>query len=268
MARPILIADSITKLPPEAPGAVIICGSHGGVYVGYLAAKAGLAGVILSDAGVGRDRAGIGALPYLDALDVAAATVGHMSARIGDGADIAARGIITHANAMAERLGVAPGLSAQEAARRMTGAPGLSGTPPAQAESRRRLALPFDHPAVWVIDSAALVDKVGDVGAILVTGSHGGLMGGKPALALQVDGLAALYNDAGVGADGAGITRLPALDQRGIAAGTVSALSARIGDATSTYEDGVLSHVNDTARTRGVREGMSAREFVERLARG
>ena len=37
------------------------------------------------------------------------------------------------------------------------------------------------------------------VGAIVVTGSHGGLLGGKPETALKYDALAALFNDAGIG---------------------------------------------------------------------
>ena len=52
---------------------------------------------------------------------------------------------------------------------------------------------------------------------------------------------------------------------RGIAAATVSAASARIGDARSTYEDGIVSRVNTRAAALGLREGISARDFVARL---
>ena len=97
---------------------------------------------------------------------------------------------------------------------------------------------------------------------VIVTGSHGGLLGGRPETALKYDALAALFNDAGIGIDEAGVTRLPALDTRGIAAGTVAAASARIGDARSAYEDGVLSRVNDRAAMLGIVSGMTAREFV------
>jgi hypothetical protein len=74
--------------------------------------------------------------------------------------------------------------------------------------------------------------------------------------------LGALYNDAGIGKDAAGVSRLPALDARGIAAATVAAASARIGDARSTYEDGVISRVNTRAASLGLREGITARAFV------
>ncbi len=106
MRAPIVIADSITRVGPDAAGAVIVNGSHGGVYAAFLAAKLAAAAVIFNDAGVGLDRAGIGGLDYLQELGIAAATVGHDTARIGDGADMIASGIITHANKLAASLGV------------------------------------------------------------------------------------------------------------------------------------------------------------------
>ena len=76
---------------------------------------------------------------------------------------------------------------------------------------------------------------------------------------------AALYNDAGIGMDAAGISRLPALEARGIAGGCVSCLSARIGDALSTWNDGTISALNPLAASRGGRIGQSARAFVAAL---
>jgi hypothetical protein len=63
------------------------------------------------------------------------------------------------------------------------------------------------------------------------------------------------------------VSRLPALDDRGIAAATVAAASARIGDARSTYEDGILSRVNTRAMAFGLAPGMPAREAVAILRR-
>ncbi len=84
----VIEADSATKLYQEHQGHVVICGSHGGIYCGYLAAKAGLRAVILNDAGIGLDQAGLGCLDYCEKLGMAAATCSHDSARIGDGADM------------------------------------------------------------------------------------------------------------------------------------------------------------------------------------
>src|SRR5262244_2719099 len=256
---PVLIADSITRVGDEAAGAVVVNGSHGGVYAAYLAAKLRVAAAVFNDAGVGRDEAGIAGLDYLAALGIPAAAVGHDTARIGDGSDMIERGIITRANSPAVALGCQPGIACRDAAVLLQhAAPDVREPPPAIEAAFLLIAEP---PAVWAVDSASLLGAE-QVGTIVVTGSHGGLLGGKPETALKVDALAALFNDAGIGIDEAGVTRLPALDARGIAAGTVAASSARIGDARSTYEDGILSRVNARAAALGIAPGGSAREFV------
>src|SRR6516164_3174282 len=112
---PIVIADSITRVGPEATGAVVVNASHGGVYAAYLAAKLHTAAAFFNDAGVGRDRAGIGGLDYLQEFGIPAATIGHDTARIGDGADMMAHGIVTYANELAASLGVQPGQLCGEA---------------------------------------------------------------------------------------------------------------------------------------------------------
>jgi hypothetical protein len=264
MHAPIVVADSITRVGPEAAGAVVVNASHGGVYAAWCAAKLHAAAAIFNDAGIGRDRAGIGGLDYLDEFGIAAATVGHDTARIGDGADMMARGVTTHANALAVALGCRPGMSCRDAAATLQAAAPPRHAPPPALEAAFLLAT--EPPAVWALDSASLVaPKHHD--AIVITGSHGGLLGGRPETALKYDVRAAFYNDAGIGIDEAGVSRLPALDERGIAAATVSAISARIGDARSTYEDGVLSRVNARAAALGLAPGMPAREAVARLRR-
>src|SRR5882757_3659744 len=116
MPAPIVIADSITRVGPEAAGPVVVNASHGGVYAAYLAAQLRAVAAIFNDAGVGRDRAGIGGLDYLEEFSIAAATVGHDTARIGDGADMMASGIVTHVNGPAFSLGVLPGQACRDAA--------------------------------------------------------------------------------------------------------------------------------------------------------
>jgi len=262
----IRIADTITKLLPEHRGRVLVAASHAGLYPAHLAAKGGLRGIVLSDAGVGRDGAGIAGLAALDAVGLPAATVSHRSARIGDGQDLYARGIISHVNRAAERLGCVTGMTCAECAERLCAAAVHEPADIPVSEARQTLALsPANRPVV-LLDSNALVQPE-DAGAVVVTGSHGGLLGGRPETAIRVDAFAALYNDAGVGIDAAGIGRLPALDARGIAGATVEAASARIGIAASTYEDGIVSYVNETARALGGRPGMAARDLVALLAR-
>lgn len=256
------LAASITKLPADAAGAVIVSGSHGGRYAGYLAAKAGPRAVILNDAGVGKDQAGIASLADCEALGLAAATVSHMSCRIGDAEDMWARGVISHANAVAAGLGVAAGMACSEAAERLAAAPLPSRTPAPMAETRT-VEDAGSARRVVLIDSASLIAPE-DEGQIIVTGSHGGLVGGDARMALQVAGFAAVFNDAGGGPDDCGVSRLPALDPRGIAGLAAAHTSARIGEARSTLEDGIVSHANDTARRLGAATGMPVREIVDR----
>jgi hypothetical protein len=262
MPAPIVIADSITRVGPEAAGAVVVNASHGGVYAAYLAAKLKAAAAIFNDAAIGRDRAGIAGLEYLQKLGMPGAAVGHATARIGDGADMMECGIITHANQLAASLGVSPGQSCRDAATALQHAAPPHRAPPDALEAA--FLLISEVPQVWALDSASLVlPEHRD--AIVVTGSHGGLLGGKAETALKYDVRGALYNDAGIGKDAAGISRLPALAARGIPAATVAATSARIGDARSTYEDGIISRVNARAGSLGLQEGIAARDFVARL---
>jgi uncharacterized protein YunC (DUF1805 family) len=261
---PIVTADSITRIAEEARGAVVVNASHGGVYAAYLAAKLGVAAAIFNDSGVGRDEAGIGGLDYLQDLGIPAATVGHDTARIGDGADMLARGIVSHANPLAMGLGVRLGMACRDAAVALQLAEPGAKAPPEAIEGE--FLLVGETPQVWALDSASLVAPEHH-DAIVLTGSHGGLLGGRPETALKYDVRAAFYNDAGIGIDEAGVSRLPALDRRSIAAATVSAASARIGDARSTYEDGILSRVNARAAALGLKSGMTARDAVAILRR-
>jgi hypothetical protein len=117
---------------------------------------------------------------------------------------------------------------------------------------------------VLALDSNALVTP-SDVGHIIVTGSHGALLGGRPATAVKYDVFAAIYNDADFGIDNAGISRLPALEARAIAGATVSAWSARIGDGQSTYRNGYVTAMNARAAQCGGEIGISTIDLVARL---
>ena len=263
MPAPVLFADSITKVGGEALGAVVVNGSHGGLIAAVMAIDVGVRAASFNDAGVGKDEAGVAGLGLLQSVGVAAATVSYVSARIGDGRDMMDRGVISRCNALAEALGVRPGMACAAAADRLAEAEAMVIDTPLHAE-HRTLAEP-GPPAVWLLDSASMVIPE-DAGCIVVTGSHGALLGGRPDTAVKAPVLAALFNDAGMGVDGAGVSRLGALEGRGIAAAAVAADSARIGDARSTYEDGVISACNPLARSFGVRVGASARDAVRAMA--
>lgn len=260
----VVAADSVTRLADVA-GKVLVAGSHGGVIAAYLGAKAGVHALVLNDAGVGKDRAGIAGLIYLEAIGMAAAAVDCMSARIGDGADMLARGVISHANAYAALCGVVAGQACRDAAERMRSASPPRSGPPRYAEGRWRVA--GGPPEVWALDSVGKLEPE-DAGRILIIGSHGALLGGRRESALGVDAVAAVFNDAGVGADRIGITHLPVLAARGIPAATVDCMSARIGDGRSMWQSGLISHMNALASQAGVVRGMNVPAFVAAVTSG
>ena len=118
------------------------------------------------------------------------------------------------------------------------------------------------HPVI-LVDSITKIEP-GDGGAIVVSASHGGASSGEFALAVRLT--AALFNDAGIGKDQAGVAGLAMLDGRGMPSCAVSHESGRIGDAADMWEHGVISRVNKAAEKKGARAGMTVKEAVRALA--
>ncbi|MBA3595634.1 MAG: hypothetical protein H0W47_17865 [Polaromonas sp.] len=102
-----------------------------------------------------------------------------------------------------------------------------------------------------------------DQGCLAVSGSHGGLSSARYALAARP--LLSVFNDAGGGKDGAGMAALDFLQARGLAACTVSHGSARIGEAQSTMEDGIVNQLNGLALALGVRAGQPCLQVIDHL---
>ncbi|MEY3273284.1 MAG: hypothetical protein RLZZ341_2185 [Pseudomonadota bacterium] len=111
LGAPIRVLDSITEAVGGPPGQVVVSGSHGGVSAGRFALEARVLLAVFNDAGVGLDDAGIAALVLLQAHGIAACTVAHDTARIGEAATTLATGVVSHANAAAAVLGARPGLA-------------------------------------------------------------------------------------------------------------------------------------------------------------
>lgn len=246
---PILVFDSVTKLPPDADGAVVVGGSHAAVYAAHLSAKGGVRAAIHHDAGIGLDEAGVSGLAYAQKLGMAMAAVATASARIGDGQDIFERGLISRANALAAGCGVAPGMRCEEAAELLKTAPWPHALPPAKAEGR------FLLDGIVCIDSATLVLPE-DRGCIVATGSHAALNSGHTTAPLAPRLI--FFNDAGFGADRGGVLGLDILDRAGVAGVAVAAASARIGDGRSTLQDGTISFFNSAAALLGAHVGSPA----------
>jgi hypothetical protein len=257
----IFAINSATLVTDAMAGHVVVTGSHGSIYPAYLLARRHLRGAILHDAGPSRDNSGSECLRYLEGLGVAAAVIDYLSARIGDGPDMLERGIVSGVNAVAAALGCAPGQACGDAAECMTRGTVSDVDPPPYEEARWLLE---NGPVpVWGLDSISLV-KPTDAGAVVISGSHGALIG-PPRSAVTIDVAAAVFHDAGIGRDNAGISRLPALDQLGIGGVAVAASSARIGHAQSLWQTGLVSAINRKAAGWGAKTGMSVQEFA-RLA--
>ncbi|MFI2285740.1 hypothetical protein [Nocardia beijingensis] len=112
---------------------------------------------------------------------------------------------------------------------------------------------------VWVTDSIAFAGPR-HRGDILVTGSHGGTSAGEYAASFGV--AIVVCNDAGIGKNRSGVAGLAAVAAQNIAGIAVSHDSARIGDGTDAWENGVVSYVNDIARRDGIRAGTPLREQI------
>ena len=113
-----------------------------------------------------------------------------------------------------------------------------------------------------IVDS--ITEAVGlGAGRVVISGSHGGVSSGR--FALQAAPWLSVFNDAGVGKHEAGIAALAMLQAAGLAACTVAHGSARIGEAHSTLDDGLISFVNPAAAALGLAPGQRLREVLANL---
>jgi hypothetical protein len=261
----ILTVASCSNVRAEHRSHVVVSGSYGGRYNAFNAAKWPARAVIMNDAGIGKDNAGIVGLEFLDQIDMAAATADARTCHIGDGDHMLAHGIISHVNRTAAALGCAPGQTVQNCAEYMRAATVPTIAPPPITDGARFVMRDVPgEPALICADSIGMLQP-DDAGRIVVTASHGALSGGRPDNTVPLDIYAVFFSDAGGGMDGAGIARLDDLERKGIIAGATSADSASIGDSRALYHDGILSHVNHPASLRGGKVGMKLKVFIDLL---
>lgn len=251
--------NSITDASPEDQGAIGISGSHGGVYPAGLASGVGLRAIVFNDAGVGFENAGVGGVLALDGVGMAAAALDCETCYIGSAQDAIENGVISVVNATAGALGVHVGMTARDAASKLEAAKQPSRRLPPPTEAQK--IVQAERGPIHLLDSASAVSPALD-GEIIITGSHGALIGGDPNRALKAKAHAVVFSDAGFGKERIGVTRLPALHEKGVAAVTASHATCRIGDAESIYETGVISAVNGEAEAIGGRIGMSVKAFM------
>lgn len=262
----IVVLDSLTHCDARVTARdVVVAGSFAGALAFGFALERGVRGLVAHAAGVGRDRAGISGLPLADGLGVPAAAVETASARLGDGWSVWHDGVVAHVNARAAALGVAAAQPVAVAARAMLGAPPGAASPVPLVDRRARVVAELDGGRVVLVESMSFAEPE-HRGDVLCAGSHGGRVNVERLLMLRPRG--ALFNDGGFARDGSGVSGLAALDAVGVPAACVDAMSARIGDPASTYADGLVSAVNNTARRAGVEVGQPAAEAARRMLHG
>jgi len=119
---------------------------------------------------------------------------------------------------------------------------------------------------IVIADSATSISEA-NKNDIVVDGSHcGANIAPDYVLPNGVRGM--IGNDAGIGMENAGIASLKTLAEHGIPAAAVSSMSAEIGIGPSTYNDGIISTVNEVAKKMGVTTGMSAKEAADKMLAG
>ena len=257
----ILSADSMTYFDERiGKRDVLIGGSYAARMTIAWAMRLGARAIVAHAAGVGKDDAGISGLHLAQDYHVPAMACETMSARLAVGISVY-EGEVGHANQVARSLGVEIGQSIAEASNNLLDAE--VGREMIVEENLDDRIYELEHlptgniRASWGIPVLRSI-KGSRPKDVFIQASHCGLTLIDPVVKLNLRGVIA--NDAGRGKDDSGIASFPYLAREGIAVAAVGAMSARIGDVMSTWEEGVISCMNDVAEKCGVREGMRTRE--------
>lgn len=243
---------------------VVINASYCGVLPARFVATHQPRGAIGVDCGVGPEGAAIAGLWYLEALDIPAAVADVMTVHLGDGVHLATHGRISFFNQPAQDCGVVAGMAVLDAARRMLQR--IPSGPVAAADITRRTVVheETDGRQVVCVDSIAF-GLPQDRRNVLVTAGHTGRSAVPYLLKVSPHGF--ICSDGGRGLDSAGTAGLHIANDHGLAGATVDARRARMGNAMSSYQDGVITDLNALAQAAGVRPGMTAAEAALLLLR-
>ncbi len=272
----IIVVDSLSYLTrrPDLMGSlrvsqkdVVVGCSFAGLQTFSDPLALGPRALIAHAAGVGKDNAGIAGLPMAQELGVAAAACLTLSARMSDGRSLFLDGIIGHLNEAAGAAGVHENMTVRDAAYALLAAP--------EGQVRKIDSGAGSHTSGKI--TTLLETKAGGIYAawfialikdrrpndVFVTATHCGETMARYTLAVRPKGIIA--NDAGLSKDRSGVIGLTMLEREGIPAAAVAALSARIGDELSSYNDGIISEVNAPATRKGVRPGMACKDAARIL---
>src|SRR5262245_57277139 len=255
----IVALDSSSYLPahPTGPTDVIVVGSYCGVRILAPMFSRGVKAVIATDAGIGKDEAGISGLKHGETIGAPVAAIVTMSAETSNGRSTLL-GEIGRVNAQARGLGVVPGMAAYEAATLLAKAPPGKPTPTSLgAEETLEVVEEMPKGRIWTSGgTTAFKDKIPN--DVFCSGSNSSRVFSDGALRIAAKG--GIANDAGIAKNNSAVEGVLLLGERGDAAASVATLSARLGEGMSHWNEGTVSVIDPRAAARGVRIGMTAKE--------
>ena len=235
---------------------VAVNASYTGVLPARFIAEHAPRAAIGCDCAIGKDGAGIAGLWYFEALRIPAAAADVSTMRLGDGVDMFENGVISVVNEPARTCGVRPGQTVREAAQLL-----LEGdpSPRSAAEVTNRVVVLEGADGNVVCTDSIAFGLPEDAGTnVLCTAGHTGVSAAYYLRRFRPRGF--ICSDGGKGKDDAGIAALELVEADGLAGATVDARTARMGDGSSTYHDGVISACNRLAARVGVHVGQPASE--------
>lgn len=251
----VMAMDSAYHVEPANRGRdVVVNASYCGVLPARFIGAQGPRGAIGVDCAVGPAGAGIAGLWYLEALNIPAAVADVMTVRLGDGADLHDRGVLSFVNRPAQDCGVAVGMPVAEAAQLMLA--NRPGAPDAGQVTNRTVMETLANGRQVICTDSIAFGLPEDVDNVLVTAGHTG-RSAVPYLR-QVRPFGFICSDGGGGRERSGMAGLEMVEADGLAGATVDARGARMGDGLSSYHDGAISAANALARAAGVEIGMPA----------
>src|SRR5262245_1338774 len=262
----IVALDSSSYLPshPTGPTDVIVVGSYCGTRILAPMFTRGVKAVIATDAGIGKDEAGISGLKHGETISVPVAAIVTMSAETSNGRSTLL-GEISRVNAQARALGVVPGMAAYEAAARLAKAPpGKPIETSMGAEEEPVVVEQTGQGRIWTSGgTTAFHDKIPN--DVFCSGSNASRVFSDGALRIGARG--GIANDAGIAKNNTAVEGVLLLGERGVPAASVATLAARLGEGSSTWNDGIVSVVNPPAAACGVKVGMTAKEAARLMLR-
>jgi hypothetical protein len=255
----IVAFDSSTYITNHPTGVtdVVVIGSYCGTRVLAPIFTRGVRAVIATDAGIGKDEAGISGLKHGEQIGVPVAAIAAMSAETSNGRSTLL-GTISSANAQARALGVTPGMLAYDAAARLSLAPAGRAIPtPLGSEEAPVVVEDTPKGRIWATPgTTAIREKIPN--DVICSGANSSRVMSDGVIRMAAKG--AIANDAGIAKNNSAVEGVQILGERGIPAASVATLSARLAEGLSTWNDGVISVVNAPAAARGVKAGMTAKE--------